>query len=795
MSMDPDARTRVSESKPDPLVGRVLDGYRIEELLGRGGMGTVYKATQLSLGRPVALKILTDELANDEQFLTRFRREADALSRLSHPNIVTVLERGEFDGRPYLAMEFVDGPSLRQIMREGRLPPTEALKIVSSVLSALQHAHDKGIVHRDIKPENVLLARGNVVKVADFGLSRLVDGPDMTRLTRTNLVLGTYEYMAPEQREHARDADHRADLYATGVILYEMLTGELPIGRFGLPSDQRPEECDARIDRIVERSLEKNPDRRYQDADEMAEAVSGVLERPSEFESTRPDSSVRYRPAKFEHHIDNLATIDQVLGTVFYILGVMSLFGMGRFPMFWGGGVGFIALFVMGWYLRETGEELRKYKLSARTSQAVISILAGFTGILLPFTVYSFWVLFGHRGRTYFDARNRGLSEREAASHTFEVVESDIAPPPPSPRRPVVPPSPRPSQIPVQSMLVSEADAPARGRRRFSRLIWIALLPLGAAAAMASARISGARIDEDVIWTFFWIGMPLLALGMLHAIFSRRARGGLLALGLGAIFVVGAFAFENADAHLQRIRRQMGEELDYIGQVRGFAVDAPELFGLTPEQEAWVRKVTGHEGPIFTRVRREGAFVVSDTRRDFLASNPKRARKLAAAIRLAVLRAYPTAVRAIAPSRRDAMDDYYTARYDAVPAPWDDEYGRVWIATFQRGAGALQPDQETLELSEEQRSWLAGVSGSGDAKLLRVEVQGGLVHAALPKASFHREPEAAWKLVLAAQYLVQRAWADRKVVTRALYDREIGLSSSTSSKLQKLFSMQPPPSR
>ena len=126
MSMDADAKTRLSESKPDPMVGRTLDGFRIEELLGRGGMGTVYKATQLSLGRSIALKILSEDLGSDEQFLQRFHREADALSRLSHPNIVTVLERGEVEGRPYLAMEYVEGPSLRQVMREGMMAPAEA---------------------------------------------------------------------------------------------------------------------------------------------------------------------------------------------------------------------------------------------------------------------------------------------------------------------------------------------------------------------------------------------------------------------------------------------------------------------------------------------------------------------------------------------------------------------------------------------------------------------------------------------------------------------------------------------
>jgi serine/threonine-protein kinase len=174
-------------------------------------------------------------------------------------------------------MEYVQGTSLREVMRKGPLPAEEALVIVRGVLSALEHAHGKGIIHRDIKPENVLVASGGIVKVADFGLSRLLDSGAATRLTHTNLLLGTFEYMAPEQREKAREADERADIYATGVVLYEMLAGELPIGHFAALSRMRPKECDSRIDEIVERSLAKSPDDRYQRASEMGAAVSRVL--------------------------------------------------------------------------------------------------------------------------------------------------------------------------------------------------------------------------------------------------------------------------------------------------------------------------------------------------------------------------------------------------------------------------------------------------------------------------------------------------------------------------------------
>jgi len=271
-------KTRVESTGPaDPLIGREIGGFRIESVLGRGGMGVVYKATQHSLGRAVAIKVLPAKFGDNPQFVERFRREVDVLSRLSHPNIVTVFERGDIDGAPYVAMEYVEGTTLREVMRNGPLPRGEALLLVRSILSALEHAHGKGIIHRDIKPENVLVAPGGIVKVADFGLGRLMGPADATRLTHTHLMLGTFEYMAPEQRERAKEADERADLYATGVMLYEMIAGELPIGVFAPLSEKRPRECDRRIDQVVRRSLEKDPEQRYQRASQMGEDVSRLL--------------------------------------------------------------------------------------------------------------------------------------------------------------------------------------------------------------------------------------------------------------------------------------------------------------------------------------------------------------------------------------------------------------------------------------------------------------------------------------------------------------------------------------
>ncbi len=252
----------------------------IIELLGRGGMGTVYKARQKNLDRHVALKVIPPDAAKDPAFTERFNREARAMARMNHPNIVTVYDFGERDGVYFLLMEFVDGVNLRHALRAGHLAPREALAIVPQVCDALQYAHDQGVVHRDIKPENVLLDRSGRVKIADFGLAKLLGkGPDDFTLTRTQQVMGTPRYMAPEQIEKPSTVDHRADIYSLGVVLYEMLTGELPLGRFEPPSHKV--EVDVRIDQVVLRALEKAPDRRYQRASEIKTELASAASWPA----------------------------------------------------------------------------------------------------------------------------------------------------------------------------------------------------------------------------------------------------------------------------------------------------------------------------------------------------------------------------------------------------------------------------------------------------------------------------------------------------------------------------------
>jgi serine/threonine protein kinase len=253
-------------------LNRMLPNYRVERVLGQGGMGAVYLAHQPSLDRKVAIKIMSRRFAHDPSFAERFAREARTMARLNHQNIVNVYDYGQAGSACYLVMEYVDGVNLRQAMREGNLRAEQGLAIVPQVCEALQYAHDEGIVHRDIKPENILIDKKSRVKIADFGLAKLVDDdqPSLT-LTGSRQLLGTLSYMAPEQIERPTAVDHRADIYSLGVVLYELLTGELPLGRFQLPGEKFPGH--AALDDVVVRTLEKQPDRRFQQASEVRTAV------------------------------------------------------------------------------------------------------------------------------------------------------------------------------------------------------------------------------------------------------------------------------------------------------------------------------------------------------------------------------------------------------------------------------------------------------------------------------------------------------------------------------------------
>ncbi|MHC4335135.1 MAG: serine/threonine-protein kinase, partial [Planctomycetota bacterium] len=266
---------------PDPAdLAEQFPQLEILQLLGQGGMGAVYKATQTALDRPVALKVLPPQVGQDPAFAERFTREARAMARLSHPHIVSVHDFGKTpDGLYYFIMEFVDGTDLRHVIRSADISPKEALAVVPQICEALQYAHEEGIVHRDIKPENVLLDKKGRVKIADFGLAKLLDRPPTPyTLTDPAQRMGTPHYMAPEQVEHPHDVDHRADIYSLGVVFYEMLTGELPLGRFPPPS--RKVHVDVRLDEVVLKTLEKEPERRYQQASQVKTDVETISSSP-----------------------------------------------------------------------------------------------------------------------------------------------------------------------------------------------------------------------------------------------------------------------------------------------------------------------------------------------------------------------------------------------------------------------------------------------------------------------------------------------------------------------------------
>jgi serine/threonine protein kinase len=323
-----------------PELAPMFPQLEILSLIGQGGMGAVYEARQKELDRIVALKILPPGIGQDAAFADRFTREAKALARLNHPGIVTLYEFGRADGLFYFQMEYVDGMSLRQLLNAGRVSPREALAIVPQICDALQYAHDQSIIHRDIKPENILLDRRGRVKVADFGLAKLIGSsapltPSLSPsdgeraadrlgeggkpvLTEAGRIMGTPQYMAPEQFDHPGEVDHRVDIYALGVVFYQMLTGELPAGKV-LPPSQRVQ-VDVRLDEVVLHALEKEPARRYQQVSEVKSAVDTIVQHPgSHFQSLKPGS---LRPSWWETRKRAVRIVGKVTAALALALGL-----------------------------------------------------------------------------------------------------------------------------------------------------------------------------------------------------------------------------------------------------------------------------------------------------------------------------------------------------------------------------------------------------------------------------------------------------------------------------------------
>ncbi|MCC7538166.1 MAG: protein kinase [Deltaproteobacteria bacterium] len=280
----------------DPLVGQVIaDRYRLVEQVGRGGMGVVYRAEHVRLGKIIAVKLLHGELSRDRELVKRFKREAEAVSRLSHPNTVSVFDFGRADGLMFIAMEFIDGEDLGRIIRAaGRISFARVARICAQVCASLAEAHGAGIIHRDLKPENVLVSQSHgvpdFVKVLDFGLAKLRDTEEAAAITGQGSLVGTPYYMAPEQIRGER-YDHRIDIYALGAVMYKALSGvppytaETPVGvltkhltdRLVPVSDRTPDVPDE-ADAIVSRALQKDPAKRFQSVDEMRKELNACLD-------------------------------------------------------------------------------------------------------------------------------------------------------------------------------------------------------------------------------------------------------------------------------------------------------------------------------------------------------------------------------------------------------------------------------------------------------------------------------------------------------------------------------------
>jgi len=293
------------------MVGEVLDGrYEVEELVGTGGMSSVYRAHDRLLERKVALKVLHQQYGDDPDYVERFRREARAVAALSHPNIVTVIDRGEHEGRQFIVFEYVDGENLKRLIeRRGAAPVATALELAMQIARALSFAHQNGLVHRDVKPQNVLLNGDGQAKVTDFGIARSLDVRH-AGMTQTGTVLGTSDYIAPEQAQ-GQQVDERTDVYSLGVVLYEMLTNEVPfpgenfvavaMRHINEPpphvADHRPD-VPPRVDAAVQRAMAKDREDRFPTMADFCAELEACLAQLQKTQVLPPPRPVRRQRAR-----------------------------------------------------------------------------------------------------------------------------------------------------------------------------------------------------------------------------------------------------------------------------------------------------------------------------------------------------------------------------------------------------------------------------------------------------------------------------------------------------------------
>ncbi|MBN1212315.1 MAG: protein kinase [candidate division Zixibacteria bacterium] len=261
----------VQEKKKQVKIG----DYVLTGKIGQGGIAEIYKGRQASLNRDVAIKILTSKLTTDPEIVRRFERESMVIAKLNHPNIVHVIDKGKAGNRYYFVMEYVDGTSLREVIERENIPIATKLEMIVQVLKALDYAHKNGVIHRDIKPTNILIDRQGNPRVADFGIAQIVGTPE-GEMTSSDVIMGTLAYMSPEQKVSSTNVDQTTDLYAIGIILYEILTGKKPLGRFKMPTELNPK-INAAFDDIIMKCLAQEPAERYQTAVDLKNDILNVL--------------------------------------------------------------------------------------------------------------------------------------------------------------------------------------------------------------------------------------------------------------------------------------------------------------------------------------------------------------------------------------------------------------------------------------------------------------------------------------------------------------------------------------
>ncbi len=252
-----------------------IEDYEILDIIGEGGIAQIYKARQKSLGRLVAIKILFPELTHDPEIVRRFDREAITIAALNHPNIVHVIDKGQAGNRYYFVMEYVDGTSFKEIMYNKKYAIRDKLEVIVMILKGLDYAHKNGVIHRDIKPANILIDSNGNALLADFGIAQIFNATDSEN-TKLDVVMGTLAYMSPEQRESSARVDLTTDIFAVGVMIYEILTGKRPMGKFRMPSELNSK-LPKRFDDIITHCLDENPSARYQSAVELKDDLLNVL--------------------------------------------------------------------------------------------------------------------------------------------------------------------------------------------------------------------------------------------------------------------------------------------------------------------------------------------------------------------------------------------------------------------------------------------------------------------------------------------------------------------------------------